>query len=124
MTHSFKVGTGKIIDTYQKLSDQIDAVIYHTKLVPSIFFSKELGLYPVESVRYAFEVKSTLNATQVKDSLKKFEYIRKLIPFPNPQKDGSILHGNLPANVLFAFDSDITGSEINRLLKYDTGSII
>ncbi|WP_157601302.1 DUF6602 domain-containing protein [Psychromonas ossibalaenae] len=30
LTHSFKVGTGKVIDTYQCLSDQIDAVIYHT----------------------------------------------------------------------------------------------
>lgn len=70
LTHSFEVGTGKVIDTYQNLSDQIDAIIYHRKLVPPIFFSKELGLFPVESVRYVFEVKSNLNATQIKDSLK------------------------------------------------------
>lgn len=120
LTHSFNVGTGKVIDTYQKLSDQIDAVIYHTKLVPPIFFSKELGLYPVESVRYVFEVKSKLNSTQIKDSLKKFESIRALKSFPRQQKDGSISHGDLPTNVLFAFGSDISGSEIDRFLKYDT----
>ena len=120
LTHSFKVGTGKVIDTYQNLSDQIDAVIYHTKLVPPIFFSKELGIYPVESVRYVFEVKSKLNATQIKDSLKKFESVRALKSFPKKQQDGSVTHGGLPANVLFAFGSDISGSEIDRFLKYDS----
>ncbi len=120
LTHSFKVGTGKVIDTYQNLSDQIDAVIYHTKLVPPIFFSKVLGIYPVESVRYVFEVKSKLNATQIEDSLKKFESIRNLKSFPRQKEDGSIEHGALPANVLFAFGSDITGSEIERFLKYDS----
>ncbi|EON90490.1 DUF6602 domain-containing protein, partial [Plesiomonas shigelloides] len=120
LTHSFNVGTGKVIDTYQCLSDQIDALIYHTKLVPPIFFSKELGIYPVESVRYVFEVKSRLNATQLKDSLKKFESIRKLQSFPRKQENGSIEHGKLPATVLFAFGSDISGSEIERYLKYDS----
>lgn len=120
LTHSFQVGTGKLIDTYQKLSDQIDAVIYHRKLVPPIFFSKDLGLYPVESVRYVFEVKSKLNATQIKDSLRKFESVRALKSFPRRQSDGSIAHGGLPANVLFAFGSDITGSEIDRYLKYES----
>ena len=33
LTQSFKVGTGKVIDTYQVLSDQIDAIVYHSKLV-------------------------------------------------------------------------------------------
>lgn len=120
LTHSFQVGTGKLIDTYQSLSDQIDAVIYHRKLVPPIFFSKELGLYPVESVRYVFEVKSKLNSTQIKDSLKKFESVRALKSFPRKQHDGSISHGGLPATVLFAFGSDIAGPEIERFLKYDT----
>lgn len=120
LTHSFKVGTGKVIDTYQNLSDQIDAVIYHTKLVPPIFFSKELGIYPVESVKYVFEVKSKLSATQIKDSLKKFESIRKLKSFPRQKEGGLIEHGGLPTNVLFSFGSDITGSEIDRFLKYDS----
>lgn len=120
LTHSFQVGTGKLIDTYQNLSDQIDAVIYHRKLVPPIFFSKELGLYPVESVRYVFEVKSTLSSIQIKDSLKKFESVRALKSFPRWQQDGNVSHGELPANVLFAFGSDITGSEIDRFLKYDS----
>ena len=120
LTHSFKVGTGKVIDTFQTLSDQIDAVIYHTNLAPPIFFSKELGLYPVESVRYVFEVKAKLNATQIKDSIKKFNSIRNLRSFPNKQEDGSFKYGGLPTNVLFAFDSDISGSEINRYLKYDS----
>lgn len=120
LTHSFKVGTGKIIDTYQSLSDQLDAVIYHTKLVPPIFFSKELGIYPVESVRYIFEVKSKISATQIKDSLKKFSSIRRLKSFPRKQQDNSIAHGGLPTNVMFEFGSDISGPEIDRFLKYES----
>jgi len=120
LTHSFNVGTGKLIDTYQCLSDQIDAVIYHTKLVPPIFFSKELGIYPVESVRYVFEVKSKLTATQIKDSLKKFSSTQKLRSFPRRQKDNSVTHGVRPSNVIFAFGSDISGSEIDRFFKYES----
>jgi hypothetical protein len=120
LTQSFKVGTGKVIDTYQVLSDQIDAIIYHSKLVPPIFFSKDLGLFPVESARYTFEVKARLNATQIKDSIKKFKSTRNLRSFPQQQSDGSFVYGGTPTNVLFAFGSDISGSEINRFLKYDT----
>lgn len=120
LTHSFKTGTGKILDSYETFSDQIDIIIYHNKLVPPVFINQDLGIYPVESVRYAFEVKSKLTAKQIKDFVKKFDSIKRLKPFPRKEEDGSTSYGKLPASVLFAFSSDIKGLEIDRYLKYDT----
>lgn len=120
LTHSFCCGTGKLIDSYQNISDQIDLVIYHRKSVPPILVNSDLGLYPLESVRYTFEVKSKLTATGVRDSLKKFKSIRKLSSNPQKQPNGAVKDIGKPTNVLFAFDSDISGSEIERYLKYDS----
>jgi len=89
-------------------------VVYHKKVAPPILISRDLGLYPVECVRYVFEVKSTLTATEVKDANKKFRSVRSLLSFPKKQSDGSIQGGSLPSTVLLAFSSDISGSEIER----------
>lgn len=80
--------------------------------------SKDLGLYPVECVRYVFEVKATLTATEVKDANKKFQSVNRLISFPKKQSDGSIKGGGLPSTVLLAFGSDISGSELDRYRKH------
>lgn len=37
LTQSFHCGTGKIIDSYKNISDQIDLVVYHRRTVPPIF---------------------------------------------------------------------------------------
>ncbi|WP_153006692.1 DUF6602 domain-containing protein [Aeromonas schubertii] len=123
LTHSFHCGTGKIIDSLENLTDQLDLVIYQTKAAPPILINQDLGLFPVECCRYAIEVKSTLTATEIKDSIKKFNSIKKLISYPRKQENGEIVRGGLPATVLFAFDSDVTGSEIDRFLKYEASDL-
>lgn len=121
LTQSYQCGTGKVIDTMQRISDQIDLIIYHKKVAPPILINQDLGFFPVECVRYVFEVKSTLTATEIKDSIKKFNSVSSLISFPSTQQDGSFKGGSLPSTVLFAFSSDISGSEIERYINYDTG---
>ncbi|THU04608.1 hypothetical protein E9531_04305 [Lampropedia puyangensis] len=118
LTQSFSCGTGKVIDTYQSISDQIDLVVYHRKVAPPILISKDLGLFPVECVRYVFEIKSTLTATELKDANKKFRSIRNLKSFPKVDAKGNKTNGGLPATVLFAFGSDIDGSEVERYMKH------
>jgi len=121
LTQSYACGTGKVIDTYQTLSDQIDLVIYHKKVAPPILVNRDLGLFPVECVRYVFEVKSTLTAAEVRDTNKKFQSVRKLRSFPRKTPDGKVTYGALPSTVLLAFSSDISGSEIDRYLKHTEG---
>lgn len=118
LTQSYQCGTGKLIDSLQNLSDQIDLVLYHRKVAPPILISRDLGLFPVECVRYVFEIKATLTATEVKDANKKFCSVKKLISFPSPLPDGRIQGGSLPSTVLFAFGSDISGSELDRYLRH------
>ena len=118
LTQSYKCGTGKLVDSLQALSDQIDLVVYRRKVVTPILVNRDLGFFPVECVRYVFEVKATLTATEVKDANKKFTSIKKLISFPKRKVDGGIKAGSLPSTVLFAFSSDISGSELDRYRKH------
>ncbi|WP_192560254.1 DUF6602 domain-containing protein [Pseudomonas allokribbensis] len=122
LTHSFHCGSGKVIDTAEKISDQLDLVVYQRKTAPPIMFASELGLFPIECVKYVFEVKSTLNASEVKDAIKKFQSLHELRSYPR-MVSGETVYGENPITVLFAFSSDISGSEIERYLKYDSGEI-
>jgi hypothetical protein len=118
LTQSYVCGTGKIIDSFGSLSDQIDLVVFHRKVAPPILVNRDLGFFPVECVRYVFEVKSRLTAEEIRDANRKFASVNKLISFPKPQPDGTVKSGSLPAAVLFAFGSDIQGSEIDRYIKH------
>jgi hypothetical protein len=118
LTQSYQCGTGKVIDSLQNLTDQLDLIVYHKKVAPPILVGRDLGLYPVECVRYVFEVKTTLNAREVRDSNKKFRSVSRLLSFPQKDHDGSIKGGILPTTVLLAFNSDITSSEIERYKKH------
>ena len=118
LTQSFRCGSGKVIDSLQNKSDQADIVIYHKKTAPPVFFSSQLGLFPIECVRYVFEVKSTLTATEIKDANKKFRALRALKSYPKTGEDGVVTGGPMPATVLLAFSSDIVGDELERYLKH------
>lgn len=121
LTTSYRCGTGKVIDSLQNMSDQIDLLVYHKKVVPPILVNSDLGLFPVECVRYVIEVKSTLTATEVVNANRKFQSVADLVSFPRRQPDGSVKRGKMPSTVLFAFGSDISGSEVDRYRRHTTG---
>lgn len=119
LTQSFQCGTGKVIDTLENLSDQIDLVVYHKKVAPPILVNRDLGFFPVECVRYAFEIKTRLTAKEIRDANKKFRSISKLVTFPPKQGDGTMKgRGGSPVTVLFAFGSKLSGSEIERYKRH------
>lgn len=118
LTQSYQCSTGKIIDTRQLQSDQIDLIVYHRKVAPPILIDRNLGLFPVECVRYAFEIKTTLTADGIRDANRKFRSVSRLVSFPCKQADGTVKGGAMPATVLFAFGSDISGSEIERYQRH------
>lgn len=60
---------------------------------------------PVESVKYVFEVKSTLDANEIKTTIQKFQNFKSI--------------GGVSPTVLFSFSSDIKGSELLRYKKND-----
>lgn len=111
LTESFRVNSGKIIDSEGNQSRQVDLIIYRKKLIPPILISPELGFFPVESVKYAIEVKSKVTSSNLKDCIENFKSIQNLKSYPK-----SMEHP-LPVTVLFGFDSDINSSDLTRLSK-------
>jgi hypothetical protein len=120
LTHSFKCGTGKVVDTTGHLTKQIDLLVYETKLAPPLMLNEEVGIFPAECCEYAFEVKSTITATEIRSAIEVGKSIRGLKRFPKKQEDGTIHYEKSGLkSVLFAFASDIEGDEMERYLKYD-----
>ncbi|WP_373416963.1 hypothetical protein [Vibrio parahaemolyticus] len=70
-----------------------------------LYMKNDLTFVPVEAVKYNFEVKSSLNATEIKTTIDKFKRFRSI--------------GGKSPTVLFGFSSDIKGSELARLKTYD-----
>jgi hypothetical protein len=111
LSRKWEIGNGKIQDGNGKLSAETDLIIYDADSLPKSMLSSSVGVYPVESCRYVFEVKSTINATEIKSTIKKFNLLKKFNS--RGQKR--------PFRILFAYSSDLTtGNEIERIKKYDS----
>jgi hypothetical protein len=115
LTHSFRCGTGKMVDTTGHLTKQIDLVVYQTKFAPPLLLGGEIGIFPAECCAYAFEVKSTLTASEIKRAIDTGRSVRQLRPFPRKNAQGEVVYGPPPIMVLFSFGSNITGDELKRL---------
>jgi hypothetical protein len=100
----YQVTKGIIENSKGEQSHETDILIYDNEILP-LYMKNDLTFVPVEAVKYNFEVKSTLNATEVKTTIEKFRKFREI--------------GGYAPTVLFGFSSDIKGSELSRLKKYD-----
>jgi hypothetical protein len=74
----YGTGSGILIDALGGESAQTDIVIYNQTDEPAILAQTSQVLYPVENVRACIEVKTTVDAREIKDAGKKFEAIRNL----------------------------------------------
>ncbi|MCC4273311.1 DUF6602 domain-containing protein [Marinomonas communis] len=117
------VGTGQIIDSYSgKMSGQIDIVLYNKAILPPILVDDKLGVFPIESVLYTIEVKTTLNATELrmahdsaKDLASNFGYLPGLKDEQGKEKHHSI---EKLRSVVFALNSDLSGNGLNEAERY------
>ena len=62
------VGTGEIISADNRHSRQQDVVIFDKRILPPIVLEQVKGVFPIESVLYAIEVKSKMTAKAIKNS--------------------------------------------------------
>jgi hypothetical protein len=104
----FSLGKGIITDCTGKQSSETDLLIYNQNLLPPILVSQDIGVFPYESVRYWFEVKTTINNAAIIDfseKLKKFSLLIRLEnynpPFLSP-----------PVPVLFGYGTSMTIKKI------------
>lgn len=58
----FGIGSGIVMDFYERQSKQSDVIIYDHRLLPPILLAGDRGIFPVDSVLAVIEVKSCLKA--------------------------------------------------------------
>lgn len=75
------IGQGQIVAHDGQTSSQMDIILYDRRVLPSVLFEDQDGLFPVETVLATVEVKSVLNATALReaheaaDRLSRFPYL-------------------------------------------------
>lgn len=117
------VGTGQIIDSYSgQQSGQIDIVLYNKSILPPILLDQRLGIFPIESVLYTIEVKTTLNATELRMAHDSAEKLATKFGYRPGQVDdnGKEKHHSIQKlrSVVFALNSDLSGNGINEAERY------
>jgi hypothetical protein len=124
----YQAATAHIIDSNDKISEQIDVVVFDRQYSPFIFSFQDQKIIPAESVYAVFEAKQSINAAQVAYAQKKVASVRRLhrtsLPIPYAR-------GTYPAKPLIpilggilTFESDWTpalGQPLADALNNDTG---
>jgi len=122
------VGTGKIIDSEGGQSAECDVVIYDRDTMPPLMLGQREALFPIESVLYSIEVKTTLNPDELRDATAKAKQVKELknLPprYPNGQGYDTALRIDkeslrpAPVCCLFAFGTDMRGESKTELQRY------
>lgn len=117
--HGLSVGSGIVVDSYGGQSKQQDIVIYEN-ISPVFTHSDDpqSTYFPVEGVVACGEVKSTLDAAEIKDSFSKCMSVKKLRRFAVKTDDGL----GLPPAVSFRKYSNTTSfaaAEIEQFSQED-----
>jgi hypothetical protein len=112
---AYKVATGFVFDARDKMTGQLDVLLYRVRDTPFLLTGDSL-LVPCESLLAAIEIKSTLTAETVAESLKIASSIRKLKPFDKHFVDartGGAPGDDLPRCMfsIFAFETDLVAGD-------------
>lgn len=116
----YSYGNGKIVDRYDNQSGETDLIIYDSEILPPVLYGDSDGVFPIESVFYALEIKSKVTSVEIKDAIKKgrkFKDLKSEASSMTWPYDGS-MHPRNFAYVFFAFDSDLTGDKKSELDRY------
>jgi hypothetical protein len=121
-----EIATGvALVDHLGNQSPEVDVVLYDGSSLPPLAYGEVTKVVPVDAAIYAIEVKTTLNATEVKDALAKAEKIAALDYVPEAKVDG--LPRSRVITALFGFNSDLKATpdhqkmaeaELDRITEY------
>lgn len=105
----FGVGTGLVIDSRGRRSRQCDLIVYDAASQPQILAHSTQLLFPIETVRLALEVKTTVSSEAIEDVAEKAEAFRRLTPSS----------GSIPPFALFGYQANgapaVRARELNGL---------
>jgi hypothetical protein len=120
---NFGLGTGQIITSCNQQSQQQDVVIFDKSIVPPILLEETTGIFPIESVLFAIEIKTELTAEELKSSIQSANQLRSLYYLPG-QDDSDELPIELEPSVqaiipaILAFRSDLSESGKTELERF------
>lgn len=121
LSRPFEIGTGKIVDHEDQQSAETDVIVYSRTVLPPIMYSERDGIFPSEACFYALEVKSTLSATELDNSIAKARRLTEL-RYASGQRDseGNTVHHMVTRIVpaVFAFDSDLASDGKSEFARY------
>lgn len=110
------IGCGEIVDSYDNHSTQQDVVIYDKSIVPSVLLDATNGIFPIESVIYTIEVKSKIDARQLKTAHDSAEQLMGIFHDGRGVRSDDIEH---VISCIFAFSSDLSGTGITEIQRYE-----
>ena len=116
------IGQGQIVSHDNKMSSQMDVILYDPGIVPPVIFDGKDGLFPLESVLATIEVKSVLNATALREAHESAERLSQLPYLPglrNPYTGDTVHHiveNVIPTVLALSTDLSVSGkSELDRM---------
>jgi hypothetical protein len=115
------LGTGEIINYQAKNSPQQDVVMYDTRILPPYLADPNVGIFPIESVLYAVEVKSTLTYRELEKAHRATTDLWDMDYLPGHFEDDTQpvkyypTHRVVPS--LFAFGTDLKRTD--EIERYD-----
>ncbi|PSU69785.1 hypothetical protein C9J22_12970 [Photobacterium phosphoreum] len=119
------IGTGQILDQYtNKLSNQIDIILYDKSILPPILFDGITGIFPIESVLYVIEVKTTLSKKEITNAHKSAKALRNFNYLPGMKNHlGNDKNHEIEpiVNAIFALKSDLSSDEAKRYVNVYSG---
>jgi hypothetical protein len=117
------LGTGLIIAANNDQSREQDVVLIDRSIVPPVVFEGATGIYPIESVLFAIEVKKKLDAGEMDKSIKNAIRLSQLRLLPGKHDDNDVPIDTYrwpPVSAILAFGSDLTLNgtpELERFLE-------
>ncbi|MGE5562433.1 MAG: DUF6602 domain-containing protein [Bacillota bacterium] len=117
-----------VVDSKDRMSDQIDVVVFDRQYTPFIFVIENQKVVPAESVYAVFEAKQSLDAAMIAYAQKKIASVRRLhrtsLPIPHA---GGTFPAKPPIDVLggiLTFESEWSpamGEPLRKALEADIG---
>lgn len=116
------IGTGQIIDVNGRMSPQIDIIIYNKSILPPVLIDSNIGLFPIESVLYSIEVKTTLTASELKIAHESAKDLNSNFGYlPGKTNDeGKIVDHHIEKlrSVIFALNTNLKPNGMTEAARY------
>lgn len=114
----FSADTGLVIDHNNKISSQIDVIVFDANNSPIYRKCPKISILPIDNVAIAIEVKSKLNKAELTDAAKKIASVKKLEKKAFSNIDQPVTFSKFintsTLGVVFAYE---TGTSLDTLAK-------